>query len=212
VPGTTTVTSTQTSTITNSGVYAVPSSFYLLTQPINAYIAANVGGYDLVLSSTSTTSYSPLENANNNNFDCPDCPNALPPGLAPAVPATLFELNTTSGTLTIADVPGEAYAGYALSDFNDDEDFYQQDLFGPERPQAGEAEYCDITCGGLLECNWNGGQGDMDVVWAVCYGGAVFRGSLQGLAEYEAEMARWVRQGQGHSPACQVVDVQVVPA
>lgn len=179
---------------------------------MNAYLAANIGGYDLVLSSTSITSYVPNQNAQDNDFDCPDCTNGVPPGLAPAAPATLFALNTTSGTLTIADVPGEAYAGYALSDFNDDEDFYQQDLFGPERPQAGEAEHCGITCGGVLECNWNGQEGTTGVVWAVCYGGGIFRGSLQGLAEYEYEMSHWVREGQGRSPACEVVDVKVVPA
>lgn len=118
----------------------------------------------------------------------------------------------------IANVSGDAqeYAGYTLSDFDNDEDFYQQDLFGPERPAIGGAECCYIGKGDLLECAYGGqvaeGSGTDEVVWAVCYAGAVFHGTRKGLSEYEAEMAIWVEEGQGRSPECVVVDVMVVPA
>jgi len=142
------------------------------------------------------------------------------PGLQPASPATLWTFNASTSALMIADVSAGAYqqqqqqeyAGYTLSDFDNGEDFYQQDLIGRERGVLGDAECCGIGEGGLLECDYAGGSASGEVIWAICYAGAVFHGTRSGLSRYEAEMEGWVEQGQGRSPGCVVVDVRIVPA
>jgi len=114
----------------------------------------------------------------------------------------------------IANVPGaqQEYAGYELSDFDDGEDFYQQELIGTQRSVIGASECCMIGEGGLLECAYGGVSSEAEVIWAVCYAGAVFHGTRSGLSMYEAQMEPWVEEGQGRSPGCVVVDVRVVPA
>lgn len=156
---------------------------------------------------------------------CPDCPNGILPGLQPASPATLWTFNTSTGALQIANVAGaqQEYAGYTLSDFDDGEDFYQQDLIGTQRGVIGAPECCGIGVGGVLQCAYGGGGlsdgkgggdggGGDEVIWAACYAGAVFHGTRSGLSRYEAQMEPWVEEGQGRSPGCVVVDVRVVPA
>jgi hypothetical protein len=77
----------------------------------------------------------------------------------------------------------------------------------------GVGECCWVDDKGALGCAWSGGAGGgREIIWAICYGGAVFRGTMQGLREYEAEMDRWADAGQGVRVECVRVDVSVVAA